>query len=64
MNIKINGKLKLAIRSKFINQEAFAKAVDEHGSYVSLVIHRNREPSKERKEKWAKVLGMTPEELF
>ena len=64
MNIEINGKLKLAIRSKFINQEAFAKAVGEHGSYVSLVIHKNREPSKERKEKWAQVLGTTVNEIF
>ena len=62
--MKKNTDLWLAILQKFGNQENFAAAVEEHASYVSLVVNGRRPISTERKQKWADALGAPVPKVF
>lgn len=60
----MNKQLRLAILKKFDTQADFAAAVGEHPSLVSLVIRERTTLSDDRREKWAKILGVRKEELY
>jgi len=57
-------KLREAIVKEFGNYFEFSKIINEHESYISMVVRRRRELSSEKKERWAKVLKYKVEELF
>ncbi len=56
--------LRYSIIKSFRTQWEFARAMGVHESYVSDVLHGKRNPSLKRKNKWAKALGSSVDELF
>lgn len=56
--------LRYSIIKKFRTQWEFARDMGVHESYVSDVIHGKRKPNIERKNKWAKALDSSVDELF
>jgi transcriptional regulator with XRE-family HTH domain len=56
--------LRRAIYDKYFNQNEFAKVASAHFSTVSAVISGRLNPTDVQKEKWAKLLGKSVEELF
>jgi len=59
-----NLKLLIAIRERGMRQVDFARAVGDHFTFVSRVINGWINLDARRKEKYAKTLGRTIEELF
>jgi len=60
----MNWNLKVKIVETFRSQADFAMAVKERESIVSKVIRGRRRLSREKQEKWAKILKCQPEEIF
>ena len=62
--MKQNLKLLLAIRDKGLRQKDFAILVEDDPAIISRIINGSFLVDKMRKIKYAKALGMKPEELF
>ena len=62
--IKMNRELKSLIVKKFGNQANFSMVVDEDESTISRVIWGRRKLNNDQRNRWAKVLGCTPNELL
>ena len=60
----MNRQLKLKIVERFGSQAKFSMAVKEDESTISRVLRGRRKLRPDDKNKWAKVLGCLPEDLF
>ena len=64
MPVKKNLKLWMAIKEANLSQRKFSQIVDEEESHISKVVNGWMLIPDEKQEKWARVLGRKPEELF
>ena len=60
----MNDHLRIQIAVKFRRQCLFAHHLGLTDSYISKVIHGYKEPREETKQKWAKALDCTVQEIF
>jgi hypothetical protein len=60
----MNRKLKATIYEKFGSQARFSMTVDEDESTISRVIWGRRKLNNDQRNRWARALGCTPNELL
>jgi hypothetical protein len=64
MAVTKNERLKRAIRVSFDSQMEFAAEVEEHESFVSMVVNGWKQIDEDRQKKWATALGCKAVEIF
>jgi plasmid maintenance system antidote protein VapI len=60
----MNRKLKAIIYEKFGSQAEFSMVVEEDESAISRIIRGRRKLNNDQRNRWARALGCTPNELL